>query len=178
MNVLFTSAALFVALTTASAGAVAQEHENEVAIDITAAPAPPPLQAIQPLQLATPVTLDQALAGDPEFQAARRRRKAGILLTAIGTPLGLAFGAVGAFFWNECSDEHAPEHCSDTKNRVMAVAGYGVAGLSLLVGVPLIISGQVRMSRLRQEKRRELLPTAVSVAPLPGGAQLGATWRF
>ena len=165
-----------VALLLAFLGAAPVAAAQEAPIDITEGSVPPPLPAMRPT-LVTSITLEQALRSDAAYRAARARRRNGILLTAIGTPLGLAVGAVGAFYWDECSSEHAPESCSDTKYRVAAVLGYSVAGLSLAAGVSLIVSGQVRMSQIRRERQRERLP-AVSLAPLPGGAQLGATWRF
>lgn len=161
----------------AALGAPPVAAAQEQPIDITEGSGPPPLPATRPTLSVRPLTLEQALQNDAAYRAARARRRNGILLTAIGTPLGLAVGAVGVYFWDECSSEHAPESCSDTKYKVAAVLGYSVAGLSLAVGVSLIVSGQLRMSRIRRERERQLLP-AVSLAPLPGGAQLGATWRF
>jgi len=164
-----------VLLTLMGAPSVAAAQLADEPIDITAPP--PPLPVAWPAPLALPMSIEEALRSDKAYQVARTRRRNGILLAAIGGPLGLAMGGFGAYFWDECSSEHAPANCSDTKYKVVAVVGYSVAGLSLLIGVPLAISGQVRMSRVRKQKESLLVP-AVSLSPRPGGAELGVTWRF
>lgn len=142
----------------------------EVTCTSCAGPCPPSARPAPP-RLALPsvaMSWQDQLKLDPAYRSARRRRTAGILVAAIGGAVGFGLGAVGMMAWEE--DGH-----TDDDGKALAIGGFITAGLSVAIGIPLAISGQRELSRIRA--RYQAAP-AVSFGPTRGGAAVQLAWQF
>ena len=107
---------------------------------------------------------------NPEYRDARDRRLAGILVSTIGPGVGLIVGLIGALAWGLCDGFERDAVCRT--ERFVAIGGFATAGLSLAVGIPLIVTGHMRMKEIRFQQT----PYTLSVDS--GGARLGLRWWF
>ncbi len=127
--------------------------------------------------------LKRLLDADPAYRAGKGRRLGGILLTSIGGGLSLAFAATFGFVSAICDDisydGSTNKSCREMRNIAIGfLVGFGV---SLAVGIPLIVSGQSQMNEVRRTRFQEVVPVhrpRVNLDLGPKRAGLGLEWRF
>lgn len=180
------SACLLLASLCFSTSALAQP------IEVEPVPAPPilvpaPVPAPPPGYVAVacpPGSTDKAclkplLETNPQYVAARSRRNGGIVLTSVGSGVGLIALAVawasyvardaGCWSYSGC-------HNSYTGEKVAAGLGAGLLVVSLAVGIPTIVSGSREMRFVRNQYLNPMPVPVVSVGSQH--ASFGAAWRF
>ena len=158
-------------------------------IEVEPAPAPPVLVPAPPAPpgyvavACPPGSTDRAclkplLETNPQYVAARGRRNSGIVLTSVGSGIGIiAMAAAWASYmtrdasclWSGCNNNYTGE-------RVAAGLGGGLVIVSLAVGIPMIVSGSREMRFIRNQYLSPMPMPMVSVGA--GHAAFGATWRF
>lgn len=118
---------------------------------------------------------------DPEYQSAVNRRNAGLVVLGMFGAPGLAAMITGlAMPCNVTAGDnetraHEQNDCAYPRLMLFGIGG-GVALLSVLVGVPLTLSGHFKAKAIR-ERYSAWRPEVRAVA-LPGGAHFGASWQF
>lgn len=136
-----------------------------------------------------------------EYQMARKTKTQGIVLSSIGAGLGI--GLLGLSFIVHMARDPASKECYEEWNLGPDCVLYGncktcvttrkpyfseaplflfvmscvslTAGLA--IGVPLAVSGSRTMSKIISRPMYAWVPQ-LDLAALPGGAHLGARWRF
>lgn len=116
-------------------------------------------------------------AAEKDFQAGRRLRLSGILVTSIGAGVGVAtlmVAGMEGLLSGLCMDSTCS---SSNEAMVMAVTGASILTGSLVVGLPLLISGQARVKRARS-RMQGLLWGGVGVGVASNGALVSSRWEF
>jgi hypothetical protein len=155
-------------------------------VDIQYSPAAPPVVGV-PEVVAVPcyagpradsACLKQVLDMDPQYRAARARRTGGIVLTAVGSGVGvIALAAAWASYASRDIENLFSTHQNDyTGEKVVAIAGASLIVVSLAVGIPTIVSGSREMRFIRAQYLSRIPMPAISVGPQR--ASFGAVWRF
>ncbi len=108
----------------------------------------------------------------PEFRSGKRRRLAGILVTSIGSGLGLVFTSAGLLLRTTCN----LYGCNDSGDQLI-IGGLVGVGVSLAVGIPLWVSGQRKVTAARNCWSAQFA-ASLDIAPTPGGLQVASRWRF
>jgi hypothetical protein len=115
-----------------------------------------------------------------EYVSAKGRRTGGIVLTAVGGGLGLLIGAVAGMVYGICEDINTwdtDDDCISARNWM--IGGFVGLGVSLAVGIPLIVSGSNRMTEIRHEYIHGTVPrVSLQLDGRRGGGRLGLTWTF
>jgi len=125
-----------------------------------------------------------------EYRSGKRRRTVGIVLATAGPAAGGLLALGGYLLINSARNDSSS--CDDATDQLACGVGSGqgtalkgIGGLAiaavgaavgvgtLAAGIPLIVSGQRKMNRARQNLAPEL-----SFAAAPGEVALGARWRF
>ena len=156
---------------------------------VAAGPASAPSAMSSPSNPALPMNrdsfLEQQLEADPEYQSARTRKRAGIVVASVGAGVGAAVMIVAAVSYGLrglCIPLGAPEghgSCPSpdaTGEKIAAGIGGGLLLAGLAAGIPLINSGATRMQRIREHYAKLVPVPLVNVGPQQ--AVFGATWRF
>jgi hypothetical protein len=151
-------------------------------------PAPGPLRAPPPgyVAIACPAgstdkaCLNPLLETNPQYVAARSRRNGGIVLTSVGSGVGLIAITAALMSWSmretDCALDGYCRSQSYTGEKIAAGLGAGLVVVSLAVGIPMIVSGSREMRFVRNQYLNPMPVPVVSV-----GAQhatFGAAWRF
>ncbi len=158
-----------------SRGAFAEEPVQEEQVQIETTPPAPSPAAVPPAgaeptersEPSSPASSDVAKA----TKRANKRRTAGIILTSIGGAgvvggaIFLAYGSATGQFRGEFGGVGA----------LLGLAPLVVGAAAVAVGIPLWVSGQNSLDRIRREGRVTLLP---QLAVLPGGAAFGLGGAF
>jgi hypothetical protein len=149
-------------------------------------PPPPPTPDLLPRTVQDAWLLERS----PEYRSGKRRRFTGTLLSTVGPAAGGLLALGGYLVIRSARDDDA-RSCDDAMDSLACGTGSaygsglkGVAGLTMAIsggviavgtlaaGIPLIVSGQRRMNRARQQAPE------LSFAAGPGQAALSARWRF
>ena len=118
------------------------------------------------------VTLLSPDEREERSRSAGRRKLAGILVTSIGTPIGLALLGLGLAPEIGCSSYDGG--CDGADLKPALISGAVLAAVSLAVGVPLWVTGAMEQSRYEGSA---LMPS-VALQVDDRGAGLAATWTF
>jgi hypothetical protein len=171
-----------------SSPALAQPIEVEpVPAPPVMVPAPAPVPPPPPGYVAIacpPGSTDRAclkplLETNPQYVAARSRRNSGIVLTSVGSGIGIV--ALAAAWASYAAREgtcwsYSGCHNSYTGEKIAAGLGGGLVIVALAVGIPMMVSGSREMRFVRNQYLNPMPVPVVSV-----GAQhatFGAAWRF
>jgi hypothetical protein len=138
---------------------------------------------IQPIYQAAPSPSPRPqfqLVQDPCGEAilrARRKRLAGILVTSVGSGLGLILTTVGVMLNTQESVYYfrTSDSADHTDSRNLIYAGLATFGVSLAVGIPLWVSGQRDVTALRQGMWQNFQPVTLLGA---GQASFGLAGKF
>ena len=116
------------------------------------------------------------LEANPQYQAAKARRNAGIVLTAVGSNVGVLAAVIAwaSYVGRDVSCWGC--HNDYTGEKIVAGLGAGVLVLSLAIGIPTIVSAASAMRAVRRQYQ-ELVPVPM-VSVSPQRTTFGATWRF
>lgn len=109
----------------------------------------------------------------PDFRSGKRRRLAGILVTTIGSGLGLVVTSMGLLFSTSCSMYGCQSEGSDG----LVAGGLIGMGVSLAVGIPLWVSGQRKVTEARRCWTQHLA-SSLDIAPSSNGLRVASSWRF
>lgn len=163
---------------------------RQLALTLVAALSLPSAAWAQVPDLAESVRDASLLDRSSEYRSGKRRRTAGIVLATAGPAAGGLLALGGYMILRSAQNDRGS--CDDATDQLacgvgsgqgtalkglagfLLAAGGAVVGVgTLAAGIPLIVSGQRRMNRARQNLAPEL-----SFAAAPGEVALGARWRF
>ncbi len=118
-----------------------------------------------------------------EYKSVRNGRSVGVAVLAGGGGAGLALVILGLLGGNDCSwatlinwgNQQDSQSCDDWQN--LSIAGGVIAGLSVVIGMPITIYHSSQLRKLEAAYWSGIMPEpAVNVDKK--GARLGLTWRF
>jgi hypothetical protein len=116
------------------------------------------------------------LIGNRAFESVRDRRTSGAVIFGLGLGVATA-SAVGLLVCATMDFMAKPDEVRCHVFNGLAIAAGVGAGVGLLVGLPLWISGQLSMNRLRAEHKARLFPELSATVGSHGGA-VNAAWWF
>lgn len=129
--------------------------------------------------------LERRLLLYPDYRAAARQRRTGVIVTAVGVGGGgavLAASGIAAWLWamgGLCDHDCSLSHINITAVKAVAIAGGALVVTGLAVGLPLLVLGKSKMEGIKH--RLLSLSGAIPVPALsvaPGQALVGGQWLF
>jgi hypothetical protein len=128
--------------------------------------------------------LKQILEADPAYRAAKSRRTTGIVLTAVGSSLGVMTMVVAGIVALVKSLESVcltsgcppPRYHTYTSEKIASGVGAGLVIVGVAAGVPMITSGSREMRVIRTHYLNQVPRPALSFGRQH--ALLSTTWSF
>jgi len=111
---------------------------------------------------------------DPEYRGALGRRTAGIVVTSVVGAVGLLVTAVAGIVWAVC--DGLDGSCDDAAG--WTIGGLVTLGVGLGVGIPLIVSGQSRITEIRERAAASAMLPRFNLSLVRGGGRFRLRWEF